>query len=175
MSQSKVKPVKCCLLTSRGQLWHCLLWCGQQAGSPLSWLPHPSAQGHHLACCHMPALSLSLQSVKKQWRIENHPGDRCPPQTMSSDPIINIDVITCCLRSLEQSRNPSCFIFLSSFPSGNSVFVIFLLTVLIPCYWLSLAHEQSCSYTECSVNRDPRCEKRGAQTYCVHKHTKLSS
>lgn len=63
---------------------------------------------------------------------------------------------------------PPCFMFLqSSILAGQCL--LFLLTVLISWYWLSLAYEQSC-FRECSVNSHVRSfmwKKRSANTLCT--------
>lgn len=91
-SQCHLRPVS----------WRCnsdWWWCGfdfvcYDAGSELITYEHSSVRGHHLACCHLSALSLSPQSVKRHWGIGNHSGTWWPWQTVSSDPSINIDVIS---------------------------------------------------------------------------------
>lgn len=157
-----------------GKLWHCLLWCGQpwQAGYPSSWLPHPSSRvitwpAATCLCSHCQRIG-----NEKDWESSRRHGD--PPQTMSSDPTINIDVITCLVRLVAQSWNPSCFMFSDSSTLAIQC-LLFLLSVLISCYWLSLAHEQSCLVFLIQSALSIVMWKRGVQTYCVHKAVILNN
>lgn len=67
-------PTKPCALTQVGWSSEVVCYDADSPGklvTPPSWLPHPSARGHHLACCHLSALSLPMQSVKKMkdWEL----------------------------------------------------------------------------------------------------------
>ena len=106
--------IVCCDPDSRGKLVTPRHGCHIRQGSVVN-----------LACCHVSALPLPAQSVKKEWRIGMDPGARCAPQTISSDPSVSTDVITGHMRSLAQSRNPSRVMF-QFIHALSPAFVIFV-------------------------------------------------
>ena len=113
---------------------------------------------------------IGSRSVKKEHKSGSHPGAGCPPQTMSSDPAINIDVITChevggaILKSLLphglRFTRPGRPLFAYIFFGGGG-------TLLISCCWLSSACERGCFFPEFSVNRHVKF-LGGKKVVCKH-------